>query len=131
MTLYSCEKEAGSDEVSKESKCALRWRDVAVFSGRLGGRGVRVEVMRPGWCCLLFMETSKRMHGGITKSQVDDRSMQTHGLQELRCVTYPLARILSLVERLAENPSMEHTLRAESSKVIRQRFADTQGNVNL
>ena len=128
VTLYSCEKEARVDEISEESKCALRWRDVAVLSGKRGGRGVRVEVMRPGWCCLLFMETSKRMHGGVTKSRDDDRSMETHGLQEMRCVTYPLARILGLVERLAKNPELEPHLQSASLSVIRQRFADCKDN---
>ena len=121
-TLYSCECEAGVESICKAARHALRWRDLAVLSGKGGGRGVRIRVMKPGWCCLVFVRTAEHLHGGVTKSREDGSSMVTPGLEEMRCVTYPLARVDCLLDRLAEQPSALPQLQAMSSPEMNSRF---------
>jgi hypothetical protein len=108
MTIYSCSQDAWApDSDTQAARAALRYRDLAILTGRDGGRGVRLNVMRPGWCCCVLMKTSRCMHGGVTPD-TDVVPMPTLALppsmETVRAVTYPLSALERLMFNIAADP---------------------------
>jgi hypothetical protein len=95
---------------------------VAYFPNGNGGRGVHVCSVVPGWHCAILCKTSTRLHGSVVLDQKDATGFALPHYDIARIVTYPLARIEALLQRLSDEPEKLQCVRERSHPWIRARM---------
>ena len=152
-SLYSCHQ-TDDEIVPEDVVTALRWRDLVVFPGihrfqgkglQRGGRGVRISVLRPGWFCWVFFKTMDCLHGGVTQDSEEIHcqnsrtifnpvyrvSMQLPGLDCMRCITYKIKAILTMIDRLSASRAARSfvlpKLEEMSSSIMQHRIHGRRG----
>jgi hypothetical protein len=109
----------------------LHARGLAVFPGKGGGRGVHLRSMVPGWECAIFMRTHEMLHGSVVLPGDEVEGFALPELELMRVVTYPLRRIETLLERLAQNPHLSSKVFMASCPHVRNRMRSvSEGQLN-
>ena len=124
-TLYWCLAPPGQMLPDTVSTHALQARDLAVFPPIQHPRGVRAGVLRPGWLCMLFTDTSRCPHGGICSMEHGHASpsLRLPGLISGKAVSYPLKRVAALLAGCSKDPSICHKMLAsERDSRLRNRM---------
>ena len=93
-----------------------------MFPSAVGGRGVHIHSMVPGWNCALLMRTSSSLHGSVLPNEDALAGFACRHLDMMRVVTYPMTRVETLLERLARDPTAECELYLRSDPWIRRRM---------
>jgi len=124
-TVYVCSEARkgvhGSPSLSREEEL-LAHRGVAVFPSHCGGRGVHVCSVVPGWHCAVLTKTASRLHGAVFMAKLDASGFALPQYDIARVVTYPIARIETLLQRLSDNPECLHCVREKSHPWLHARM---------
>jgi len=100
----------------------LKHADLLVFEARQGGRGVRVRTAKADALILVFMRSSRCLHGNpINEEPGSDAPGVLHG----RFIHYGLQKIDTFVSRMAENPSLLDQVKEYSDEFGRERLEKT------
>ena len=81
----------------------MKHADLVVFESRQGGRGVRVRTAKSDALILVFVRSSRRLHGNPINEEPDN---DIPGVLHGRLVHYGLEKIDQFVKRMAEHKAL-------------------------
>lgn len=120
-TVHVCSEAHGGRAFPRDIEL-LAHRGNAVFPHPNGGRGVHVCSVVPGWHCAILCQTSARLHGSVLLDKQDACGFALPHYDITRVVSYPLARIETLLRRLSDEPEKMHCLCERSDQWVRARM---------
>ena len=97
----------------------MKHADLVVFENRQGGRGVRVRTAKADALILVFLRSSRRLHGNpINEEPASDRPGVLHG----RMILYGLQKIDTFIERMGANRCLLDEVKEHSCPFVRERL---------
>ena len=118
VSIYWCDACPPHEEDMSEEEMMgrLAYRDLVVFPGKCGGRGVRIGVLRPGWVCVVLMSTRSCLHGGVCAQtpalEESPPLVLPDGMRHVRILTYPMRAIETLMQNLRDDTDALERVRA-------------------
>lgn len=110
VAIYFCD--ACPPQLLQQALVALSYRDLVVFPNADGGRGVRVQVLRPGWVCVVLLRTSSCLHGGVAAdTAAANLTLPPEMGRPVRVITYPMRAIETLMRNLQDDAVAADVLR--------------------
>jgi len=97
----------------------MKHADLVVFENRQGGRGVRVRTAKADALILVFLRSSRRLHGNpINEEPASDTPGVLHG----RMILYGLQKIDTFIERMGANRCLLDEVKEHSCPFFRERL---------